>query len=274
MTTKPGDGPTSDEHGTGELGRGVVAPKGGPKGPIKDTMLKPLAKRFYKTASASDTAPFVILLDARAVKTPAKRPLHVPTRALAEAIAAEWNAQGAEINPALMPLTRFANTALDAVSQSLSEVAVDIVSYAGRDLLCYRAETPTDLVRAQKAKWDPVIAWADKSLGAHFRVVDGIMPVDQPPQSLAAVAKALEPHDAFRLTALHVMTTLTGSALLAVAHAQGFLNADDTWTAAHVDEDHQIALWGQDYEAADRRARRTKDFMAACRMLELLSVTE
>lgn len=248
----------------------ISEPKGGPRGPIKDTMLKPLAKRFYKTASVSASAPFAILLDGRAVKTPAKRPLHLPSRALAEAIAAEWNAQGAEINPAHMPLTRFANTALDAVSQTLPEVAADIVSYAGRDLLCYRAAAPADLVRAQSAMWDPVIAWFDETYGARLCVVTGIMPVDQPPPSLAAIAKALAPHDAFRLTALHVMTTLTGSALLSLAHAEGFLSADDAWAAAHVDEDHQIALWGEDYEASDRRRRRTNDFLAAGRMIHLL----
>lgn len=253
-----------------DLGRGVTAPQGGPKGPIKDTMLKPLAKRFYKTATVSAAAPFAILLDGRAVKTPAKRTLHLPTRALAGAIAAEWNAQAAEINPAHMPLTRFANSALDAVSQTLPEVAADIVSYAGRDLLCYRAEAPADLVRAQSAKWDPVIAWFDKALHARLRVVAGIMPVDQPGEALAAIAKALEPHDAFRLTGLHVLTTLTGSALLSLAHDQGLLTADDAWAAAHVDEDHQIALWGEDYEASDRRRRRTADFNAACRMLTLL----
>ena len=260
MTTADGEG----------FGRGVTAPQGGPKGPIKDTMLKPLAKRFYKSAGVSAAPPFAILLDGRAVKTPAKSPLHLPTRALADAVAAEWNAQAAEINPAHMPLTRFANTALDAVSQTLPEVAADIVSYAGRDLLCYRAEAPADLVRAQSAKWDPVIAWFEKSLAARLRVVAGIMPVDQPGEALAAIAKVLEPHDAFHLTALHVMTTLTGSALLAVAHDQGFLTADDAWAAAHVDEDHQIALWGEDYEASDRRRRRTTEFHAACRMINLL----
>lgn len=243
---------------------------GAPKGPITDTMLKPMLKRFYKAASIGDGAPFQILLDGRPVKTPAKRALVLPARACAEAIAAEWQAQDALINPATMPLTRFTNTAIDAVSETLGEVAADIVSYAGRDLLCYRAGAPSDLVRAQAAKWDPVITWAEKTLHARFRVVTGILPVDQPPAALSAVSEALQPHDAFRLTALHVMTTLTGSALLSIAHARGFLSAADAWSAAHADEDYQIALWGEDYEAADRRARRTTEFLAACRMLDLL----
>lgn len=256
--------------GNGGNEPGDAPASGAPKGPITDTMLKPMLKRFYTSVTVGDGAFFQILLDGRAVKTPAKRALMLPTRALAEAIAGEWTAQDKLINPATMPLTRFANTAIDAVSETLDEVAADIVAYAGRDLLCYRAEAPSDLVCAQAAKWDPVIAWADKSLQARLRVVPGIMPVDQPSAALKAVAAALQPHDAFRLTALHVMTTLTGSALLGVAHARGVISADDAWAAAHVDEDYQIALWGEDYEASDRRHRRTTEFFAACRMLELV----
>ena len=245
-------------------------PSGAPKGPITDTMQKPLVKRFYKTASVSDAAPYHVLLDGRAVKTPAKRPLALPTEAAARAIADEWNAQDATINPATMPLTRFANTAIDAVSETADAVAADIVAYAGRDLLCYRADTPAELSHAQAAKWDPVLHWAAKTYDARFIVVAGIMPVDQPENALDAIASALKPHDAFRLTALHVMTTLTGSALLALAHANGAIAADDAWAAAHVDEDYQTALWGFDEEAASRRAARGQEFAAASRFLTLI----
>ena len=243
---------------------------GAPKGPITDSMQKPLAKRFYKAASISDAAPYQVLLDSRAVKTPAKRPLVLPTKAAAQAVADEWNAQGETINPATMPLTRFANTAIDAVAETADAVAADLVAYAGRDLLCYRADAPTELSHAQAARWDAVLDWAAKSCDARFTVVAGIMPVDQPENALQAVASALKPHDAFRLTALHVMTTLTGSALLALAHDQGAISADDAWAAAHVDEDYQIALWGADDEAAARRAARGQEFSAASRLLELL----
>lgn len=243
---------------------------GAPKGPITDTMQKPLAKRFYRSASVSDAAPFQVLLDGRAIKTPAKRALVLPTRAAAQAIADEWAAQETVINPASMPLTRFANTAIDAVADTQSAVAADIVSYAGRDLLCYRAEAPAELRDAQAAAWDPVLDWVLKTLDARFTVVTGIMPVDQADSALAAIAAALKPHDPFRLTALHVMTTLTGSALLATAHAHGFISADDAWTAAHVDEDYQIALWGEDDEASARRRARTTEFLAASRFLALL----
>lgn len=243
---------------------------GGPKGPITDSLKKPLAKRFYKDVTVGEGAFFQILLDGRVVKTPAKRALVLPTRKLADAVAAEWAAQAAEINPASMPLTRFANTAIDAVSNVQKEVANDIGSYAGRDLICYRAAEQANLARRQAAAWDPVIGWAREALSAHFTVVEGVMPVDQPPLTLNKFTSALEPHDAFKLTGLHVLTTLTGSALLALAYYRGFLTADEVWTAAHIDEDYQIELWGEDFEAKARRAGRRAEFDAACRLLEAL----
>lgn len=244
---------------------------GAPKGPITDTMAKPLAKRFYKDVTVGEGAFFQILLDGRVVRTPGKRALLLPSRALADAVAAEWQAQDININPGTMPLTRFANTAIDAVSDSQKEVANDIAAYAGRDLLCYRAVTPPDLTRLQAAAWDRVINWAREALAAPFTVVDGVMPVDQPVLTLKKFAAALEPHDAFKLTALHVLTTLTGSALLTLAHTRGFLSTHDFWTAAHVDEDYQISLWGADTEAAHRRTLRRQEFDAACRLLAMLA---
>ena len=250
----------------------VSAPaSGAPKGPITDTMLRPLLKRFYKIVTIGEGPNFPILLDGRAVKTPKKRALTLPTRALAAAVAAEWAAQDKNINPSAMPLTRFANTAIDGVSDSLAAVAADIVAFAGSDLLCYRAEGPQDLAATQATRWDPVIAWARVKLGARFTVVTGIMPVEQPQHALAAIAAALQPHDAFQLTAQHVMTTLTGSALLMLAHVHGHLTAEDAWAAAHVDEDYQIALWGTDQEAEHRRSRRHAEFLAACAMLSALA---
>lgn len=235
----------------------------------KESLAKPLVKRFFTTASVGEAAPFQILLDGKPIKTPKKKALAVPTLALAQAIASEWSAQRGVINPAQMPLTRFANTAIDAVSETLDAVAGDIVAYAGRDLLCYRAVEP-DLAQLQAARWDPVLAWARVALGATFTVVQGVMPVDQSAGSLGKVAAALEPHEAFHLTGLHVLTTLSGSALLALALVQGFLDARDAWAAANVDEDYQIGLWGEDAEATVRRAARTAEFEAASRLLALL----
>ena len=243
---------------------------GAPKGPITDTMKAPLAKRFYKEVGVGEGAFFQILLDGRVVKTPKRRALVLPTKPAAEAVAQEWADQVGVINPATMPLTRFANTAIDSVSEALDDVAADIMAFAGRDLVCYRAEAPHDLTALQAAKWDPVLNWVQETFHARFTVVKGVMPVDQPNSALYPIASALQPHDALRLTAMHVMTTLTGSALLALAHTRGFLSADDAWAAANVDEDYQIAMWGQDEEASDLRARRKREFHAACRFLQLV----
>ena len=158
-------------------------------GPIKvptDSLVKPLPRRFYKEVSVGSEAPFQVLLDGRQIKTPKKRALVLPTRALAEAIAAEWRAQTDVINPARMPLTRSANTAIDAVADTLDDVADDIVAYAGSDLVCYRAETPEQLVEQQAEHWDPIVAWTNETLGVDFNVVFGIVHVAQPNAALAA----------------------------------------------------------------------------------------
>lgn len=249
---------------------GGAAPPDGPKVSVSDTLAKPLPKRFYKDVTVGEGAFYQVLLDGRVIKTPGKRALILPARALAGLIAQEWASQGEFIDPSLMPLTRFANTAIDAVSNALDEVAADIVAYAGRDLLCYRAERE-QLAAEQHRLWDPVLDWARESYGAAFQTVTGVMPIDQPVPALKAFARALEPHEPFRLTALHVMTTLTGSALLALACDRAFLSQDVAWRAAHVDEDYQISMWGEDYEAAEKRKQRHADFAAACRMLGALS---
>ncbi len=246
-------------------------PSGGPRGVISDSMKKPLAKRFYKEVSLGDAAPFQILLDGRPVKTPKKRPLALPTRALGNAIADEWQAQTEFIDPARMPLTRFANTAIDAVADSLDAVANDIVAYANSDLVCYRAVSPEDLVERQAEHWDPIVAWANETLGGEFHVVSGVTHVAQLDASLAAVARALKPHDAFRLTGLHVLTTLTGSALISLALYHKWLSVDTAWKAAHVDEDYEISLWGEDAEAMARRRARRAEFDSANHFLTLLS---
>jgi chaperone required for assembly of F1-ATPase len=241
-----------------------------------------LPKRFYKAVTVAAVAlpqpsggegrspAFRILLDGKPLRTPAKRELELPTRALAEAVAAEWSAQGERIDPATMPLTRLANSAIDAVAGRTVEVRAEIAKYAASDLLCYRAEGPQDLVRRQAEAWDPVLAWARDTLGARFEVASGIMPVVQPDACAAAIAASLEEFDAHRLAAVHVMTTLTGSAVLALAHARGVLSAEAIWAAAHIDEDFQIGKWGEDAEANARRQRRWAETAAASRMLGLL----
>ena len=191
----------------------------------------------------------------------------VADRAVAEAMAAEWASQGEHIDPSTMPLTRIANAAIDRVAGEMEAVAGEIVKYAGTDLVCYRADGPPSLVAAQEAAWAPVLAWAREALGARFVLVEGIIAAEQPEASLAAVAGALADLDPLRLAAVNVVTTLTGSALIAVAVLRGRLTAEAAWAAAHVDEDWQMSRWGRDEIALQRRAARWRDMQAAALIL-------
>ena len=234
--------------------------------------MTPRPKRFYRGVSVDGAAPTLrVLLDGKPIRTPAKRELALPARRLAEAVAGEWEAQGDRIDPGTMPLTRLVNSAIDGVRGCEREVRADICKYAAGDLLCYRAEGPPELVRRQAEAWDPVLAWARAALGAKLVTGQGIVPVGQPQAAGAAIEKALEELEAFALTAHHVMTTLTGSALLALAHARGRLSAEQAWAAAHIDEDWQIEQWGEDAEAKARRDRRWAEMQAASRLLALLA---
>jgi chaperone required for assembly of F1-ATPase len=227
--------------------------------------------RFYKTVGVdSDAGAFRLLLDGKPVRTPAKKQLLLPTRALADAVAAEWEGQKVRIDPVTMPLTRLANSAIDGVMGRETEVRADIARYAGSDLICYRAEAPPELVRRQAQAWDPVLVWTREALGASFHVAQGIMPTTQRAPAAHSVARAIEAQGAFELAALHVMTTLMGSALLALAHARGQLTADDAWAAAHIDEDWQISQWGEDAEAKARREGRWLEMWSASRLIQLL----
>ena len=229
-----------------------------------------LPKRFYKDVSVADEGGrAAILLDGRPVRTPGKAPLAVPSAALAEAIADEWRAQGKEIDPQTMPLTKLANSAIDGVVGKEGPVIDDILAHAGSDLLCYRASGPEGLLALQAEHWDPVLAWAAGALAAPLSLAEGVMHVAQPDASIAALRGEIEGLDAFRLAALHVMTTLTGSALLPLAVVRHQLTPEEAWAAAHVDEDWQIGQWGEDAEAAVRRENRKRDFNAAARLLEL-----
>ena len=214
---------------------------------------------------------FLVLLDDKPLRTPAKRTLAVPSRALAQAIAEEWAAQGDSIAPESMPLTTLANSAIDGVAGREASVLDDIAGYAACDLLCYRASEPETLVRRQSEAWDGIVAWASAALGVEFRVGTGLMPLAQPENVRRAIADALASFDPFGLAAMHVITTLTGSALLALALARGRLTAERTWAAAHVDEAFQIERWGEDVEARVRHQRRWGVMHAASRTLELLA---
>ena len=227
-----------------------------------------LRRRFYQRAGVEDAdGEFRIVLDGRPVKTPARRTLAAPTRALAQALAAEWDAQRDVIDPAKMPLTRLANTIIDGVTDAPSAVADEVKRYLACDLVFYRAPGPAGLVAWQAEAWDPVLAWVRETLGARFVLAEGIAFVAQPAQSLAAASSAI-PTDPWRLGAMHAVTTLTGSALIAIALARGALSVDAAWAAAHVDEDWNMKFWGRDALALERRAARFSEMQAAATVLE------
>lgn len=234
---------------------------------------RPLPRRFYKHAEAGPAQGadgYRVLLDGKSARTPKKRELVLPTLALAEAVAAEWEAQRPYVDPAAMPLTRLANTVLDGVQGRETEVRDDIVRYLGSDLLCYRADSPEKLVALQAGTWDPVLAWAAAALGIKLAPVEGVMHVTQSSDATARARSVVADLDAFRLAALHIMVTLTGSAVLGLAVLKGHLSSEAAWAAAHVDEDWQISQWGEDAEAAARRARRWADMQASAELLGLL----
>ena len=230
-----------------------------------------LRKRFYRQAAvgSDQDGAIPVLLDGKPVRTPARRLLAAPVLGLAEALAAEWQAQGEHIDPAAMPLTRLANAIIDGVADAPQAVAADIGEYLGSDLLCYRAAEPYGLVARQTELWDPVLAWIRERGGARFVLAQGVMHVVQPDEALTA-ARAMIPTDPWRLGAVHALTTLTGSALLALALAHGRLTADAAWTAANVDEDWNLAQWGDDALARERRNARETEMRAAARVLEAL----
>jgi len=228
--------------------------------------MKPtLPKCFYKDAGVEERdGLFLLTLDGRTARTPGKQALAVPTRELAEALAEEWQGQGAEIDPSTMPITRIVNSAIDGVTPRQAEVVDDLVRYAGSDLVYYRAGEPERLARSQDEAWSPVLDWARDVHGARFTLGEGVMHVAQPEEAIAAIRGAIEQiRSPFALAALHVMTTLSGSVLIALAHAAQQMDMDQAWAAAHVDELYQESVWGADYEAMERRRRREADFRAA-----------
>jgi chaperone required for assembly of F1-ATPase len=231
----------------------------------------PRRKRFYERAGVVE-APggFSVTLDDKPIRTPSGRVLVAPSRQIADGIAAEWQAQPEFVDPLTMPLTRFGNSVVDAVIDRVDAVTDDVAKYFGSDLLFYRAGYPEALVAREAALWDPVLFWAADALGAHFILAEGIVHVRQPDAAIAAARAAL-PADPWSIAAVHVVTTLTGSALLALALLRGVLDQEQAWDAAHVDEDWNAEKWGVDEEVAARRAARLVDFRAAAGILKALN---
>jgi chaperone required for assembly of F1-ATPase len=239
-----------------------------PQEAVRRSARAPQRKRFYKEARiAKVDGGFAITLDGRPIRTPSGQMVTVPNAAIAQAVLQEWQAQGETIDPLTMPLTRFANSVVEAVVGRVDVVVDDIARYLHSDLLCYRAGHPAALVAREAEHWDPVLFWAADALGAHFILAEGVVHARQPDTAVAAARAAL-PADPWSVAALHVVTTLTGSALLALALAHGVRDADQVWAAAHADEDWNAEQWGQDGEAAKARAARLVDFRAAAQILK------
>lgn len=229
-----------------------------------------LPKRFYEKAEAGPHEEgHAVLLDGRAVKTPSKRVLAVPVRALAEAIAGEWDAQRPEIDPRAMWLTRLANTAIDLVAPRRADVVAELVTYAETDLLCYRADRPQSLAARQAALWDPLLGWAAER-GIRLQSTIGILHVAQEKASLAAYGQAVETLDPFRIAGLHNAVTLTGSAIIGLAVALGRLTPEEAFDIAHVDENWQMELSGEDEEERARLEARRADLLETARFIRLL----
>lgn len=233
----------------------------------------PLPKRFYKEAAVAEhDGSFAVELDGRGVKTPARQNLLLPTHVAAQLIADEFAAQEKQIDPARMPATRLANTAIDGIVNDPQAVLEDVLRFASSDLLCYRAGSPERLVIRQTDLWDPIIDWAASALSARFVLAEGVMHVEQPRDALNAFSVHLGGFtDPFAIAALHTITTLTGSAILALAVAKGEITGHQAWNLAHLDEDWTIEQWGPDAEAAIRREIREREMQAAVAMLNAVS---
>ncbi len=230
-----------------------------------------LRKRLYdKAASVATAGGHAVRLDGKPVRTPAGGVLAAPSAALGEALAAEWDAQPDAIDPAKMPLTRLANAIIDGVAERPAPVAAEVEKYLASDLVCYRAGTPRGLSERQARHWNPILDWAREALNADFALGEGVVHVAQPQATLAA-ARAAIPSDPWRLGAVHAATTLTGSALIALALANGRLTVDEAWQAAHVDEDWNMEQWGRDEAALERRAFRFAEAQAAAKVLDALA---
>ena len=229
-------------------------------------------KRFWKAAEVTTGSEgFSVALDGRPVRTPAKAALILPTAAMAAAIAAEWDAQQGVLRPETMPMTRMANSAIDKVRVLQAAVVAEVAGFGASDLLCYRAEDPDELVQRQRQGWDPLLDWAATRLQAPLVQTGGIMPVAQPEASLARLTGAVRAFDAFRLTALHDLVSITGSLVLGLAIAEDRLSPDQAWALARIDEDWQAEQWGVDEEAAAQAAHRRQALLDAARFLRLCS---
>ena len=226
--------------------------------------------RFFETAEVREAGDaWQVTLDGKPIRTPSRALVALPSRALAEAVAEEWNAQGEHLDIRSMPANRFANAALDTVGEHREALEDTVAGYGETDLLCYRAGHPAGLVRRQVEGWDPLLDWSREALGAPLVVVEGVMAAEQPAASLARLREAVAEQDGFGLVALHELVTLSGSLLLGLAVDRGRLLPEDAWALSRIDETWQIEQWGEDAEAAQAAERKRADFLLAARIMGL-----
>lgn len=231
-----------------------------------------MIRRFWTGSEVVEAdAGFTVRLDGREIRSPGRALLVLPTRAYAEAMRAEWDAQDDRVRPETMPLTRSANSAIDVAGPEKARIIEMLADYAESDLLCYRAEEPEELSARQAGAWDPLIAWAEATLGVRFRTTAGVMPVAQDDAARQAVKRRLEAEGPFGLVALHDLIQITGSAILGLAVREGRLGADAAWRLSRLDEDWQSAQWGEAAEAAEAARRRRTDLLHAARVLDLVA---
>ena len=227
-------------------------------------------RRFWKDAAVVEAGGFGIALDGRGVKTPARADLVLPTRALAEAIAGEWQDAGETVDPGAMPLTGLANAAIDRVAPDSDRFAAGLAKYGEADLLCYRADAPAALVERQEREWEPLLAWARRRFDVDFTLTTGIIHAPQPKATVDRLAHAVAALDSFRLAGLSPLVTIGGSLVAALAVAERAVTADAAWMAVSLDERWQLEQWGSDTEAEAALANRRRDFLVAARFLRLL----
>ena len=228
-------------------------------------------KRFWKTTAveAHDDG-YTVVLDDRPLRTPQKSPLIMPSAALAESVAREWDEQGERVDPQTLPFTRLCNSAIDKVTVQFADVADAVAAFGGSDLLCYRADGPSGLVARQAAAWDDILDWAAEYYGARLVTTQGIMPVAQDSAVLLRLSEIVHQQTPFSLTALYELVNLSGSLILGLAVGESRLPADVAWESSKVDEDWQIEAWGQDDEAAEVRELKKQDFLRAAAMISWL----
>ncbi|WP_428678649.1 ATP12 family chaperone protein [Sphingopyxis sp.] len=228
-------------------------------------------KRFWKQADViAEDGGWGIALDGRPVRTPSRAPLIVASRALADASAAEWDAQGEDIDPASMPMTGMANAAIDIAGADPVAFAEPIAAYAESELFCYREDRDAVLQAEQTASWNPLLAWAEQRYGVEFALAQGVLPIDQPGATVAGLRGAVLAHTPFRLAPLTILVTIGGSLVAGLALAEEAYPAEALWTAVSLDELYQERRWGADSEAQKARARREAEWHNAARFLSLL----